>query len=153
MVTDSFGLLLEEVGKLLDIPKLEPDRNNSCLIAFPKGPSIQFEIEKSGNNFLIMCDLGEIPAGPYRENVFREALKYNGRPYPHACQFAYSNQTKKLVMTHLLPLLNLRGEQVINALTPFQAIAKQWQEALARGEVPVSEGAYLGGGAKPFGMK
>lgn len=153
MVTDSFGLLLEEIGKLLNIPKLESDRNNACLIKFPKGPAIQFEIEKRGNHLLIACDLGEVPAGPYRENVFREALRYNGRPYPHACQFAYSKQANKLVMTHLLPLANLRGEQVINALTPFQAIASRWQEALSRGEVPVSEGAYLGGGAKPFGMK
>lgn len=153
MVTDSFGLLLEEIGKLLDIPKLAPDRNNSCLINFPKGPPIQFEIEKMGNHFLIACDLGEVPTGPYRENVFREALKYNGRPFPHACQFAYSKQTNKLVITHLLPLANLRGEQVIEALTPFQAIAIQWQEALARGEVPASEGVFQGGGAKPFGMK
>lgn len=153
MVTDSFGQLLEEMAKLLNIPKLEPDRNNSCLIKFPKGPSIQFEIEKSGNQFLIACDLGEIPAGPYRENVFREALKYNGRPYPHVCQFAYSKQTNKLIMTHLLPLSNLRGEQVIEALTPFQALAGQWAEALARGEVPTSEGLFQSGGAKPFGMK
>lgn len=153
MVTDSFGLLLEEVAKLLDIEKLEPDRNNSCLIQFVKGPAIQFEIEKAGNHLLIMCDLGEVPAGPYRENVFREALKYNGRPYPHACQFAYSKQTNKLVMTHLLPLSNLRGEQVIEALTPFQAIAKQWQESLLRGDVPTVEGSSQSGGSKMFGIK
>lgn len=153
MVTDSFGLLLEDMAKLLKIPKLESDRNNACLIKFPNAPSIQFEIEKSGNHVLIACDLGEIPAGPYRENVFREALRYNGRPYPHACQFAYSKQTNKLVMTHLLPLQNLRAEQVIDALTPFQAIAKQWQESLARGEVPSMEGTSSSGGVKPFGMK
>lgn len=153
MVTDSFGLLLEELAKLLNISKLEPDRNNSCLIKFPKGPPIQFEIEKSGNHLLIACDLGEIPAGPYRENVFREALKHNGRPYPHACEFAYSKQTNKLVMTHLLPLPNLRGEQVVEALTPFQVIALRWQESLARGEVPSFDGAFQSGGSKPFGMK
>lgn len=154
MVTDSFGLLLEEIGKHLGIANLAPDANNSCLIKFPKGPSIQLEIDKTGNFLMIACDLGEIPAGPYRENVFREALKYNGRPYPHIAEFAYSKQTNKLVMTRLLPLNDIRGEIIIEALTPFQELSNRWHETLARGEIPSSlEGAYISGGAKMFGIK
>lgn len=154
MVTDALGLLLEDIGRLLNIPHLVPDSNHSCLIKFPTGPSIQIEIDKTGNYLMIGCDLGEIPVGPYRENVFREALKANGRPFPHAAEFAYSKQSNKLVMTRYLILNSLRGETVVEALTPFQALAGQWHEALARGEVPYSlEGAYQSGGSKMFGMK
>jgi hypothetical protein len=154
MVTDALGLLLEDVAKLIGIAKLEPDRNNSCLIKFPNAPSIQLELDKSGNYLMIGCDLGEIPPGPYRENVFKEALKYNGKPPPRSADFAFSKQANKLVMTKHLLAKNLRGEAVVEALTPFQALAKSWQEALSRGDVPSSvEGLYQPGGSKMFGMK
>lgn len=154
MVSDALGLLLEDIGKILNIPHLAPDANHSCLIKFPKGPPIQIEIDKSGNYLMIGCDLGEIPVGPYRENVFREALKANGQPYPHAAEFAYSKQSNKLVITRYLILQSLRGETVIEALTPFQALADQWHEALTRGDIPISlEGAYQSSGTKMFGMK
>lgn len=154
MVTDSFGLILEELGKLIGIEKLAPDQNNSCLIKFPKGPSIQLEIDKTGNYLMIACDLGEIPTGPYRENVFREALKSNGRPPPLVAEFAYSKQGNKLLMTKLLPIISLHGEIIVDALTPFQELAIRWQDSLTRGEVPsFLEGAYQSGGSKMFGMK
>ena len=103
---------------------------------------------------MIACDLGEIAAGPYRENVFREALKYNGRPFPHAAEFSYSKQGNKLVMTKYLPILNLRSETIVDALTPFQEMAIRWHDSLFRGEVPsFLEGAYQSGGNKMFGMK
>lgn len=154
MVTDSFGMILEELGKHLGIPKLAPDSNNSCLIKFPHGPSLQMEIDKTGNYLMLGADLGEVPAGPYRENVFREALKYNGKPYPHAADFAYSKQSNKLVMTKLLLLANLRVEIVIGALDAFLSLARKWHESISRGEVPASlEGAYVSGASKMFGIK
>lgn len=154
MVTDAFGLLLEDVAKQLNIPSLVPDQNNSCLIKFPKGPAIQLEIDKTGNYLMIGCDLGEIPAGPYRENVFREALKMNGRSYPHAADFAYSKQSNKLVMTTQLPLQNLRSETIVETLNSFQELAIRWNESLQSGEVPsFLEGAYQSSSAKMFGMK
>lgn len=154
MVTDAFGLLLEETKQFLKIDKLAPDSNNSCLIKFPKGPPIQIEMDKTGNYLMIACDFGEIPAGPYRENVFREALKANGKPFPHTAEFAFSKQANKLVMTKLLPVQNLRGEAIADAISSFQEIAIKWQDSLSRGEIPSSlEGAYQSSSPKMFGMK
>lgn len=154
MVSDAFGLLLEELAKLLKIKELHADANNSCLIKFQKGPSIQLELRHSGDFLVMGCDLGIVPPGRYRENIFREALKANGLPPPRSGDFAYSRRTDKLVLTKELSLVQLTGEQVFNHLVPFFKKAKEWQQALAKEEIPIPppsvEAAKAGGGM--FGL-
>lgn len=154
MVTDAYGLLLQELGKLLNIKNLQPDTNNSCLIKFPGEPSIQIELDKSHNNLMLCCNFGAVPPGRYRENVFREALKSNGLPPPHHGDFAYSKKTDNLIMIELLPITELNGDKVFNALAPFREKAKNWHESISRGEIPSTlQGAYSRGGSGMFGLK
>ncbi|MGK5595546.1 MAG: CesT family type III secretion system chaperone [Parachlamydiaceae bacterium] len=154
MVTDAFGSLLGELGKIINIPSLLPDENNSCLLQFKDAPPIQLEFDRSGFFLIIGCDLGEVPAGRYRENVFREALIANGMPEPRHGNFAYSKQTDHLILSLSLPTKNLTGDQVAAALIPFKAKAKHWQESISKNDLPSRYGplsSARGGGM--FGLK
>lgn len=156
MVSDRFGMLLEEMGKVLEIPDLHPDSNNSCLIKFKDGLQIQFELDRQSGEFLIIgTDFGEVAAGKYRENIFLEALKANGRPLPRNGTLAFSVQANHLIMFEMLPINELRGSAVAEFLVPFSAKARIWKEAVERGVMPAIAAEY-GVPAPPggvFGLK
>lgn len=155
MVTDAFGLLLQDVGKLLQIPKLEPDVNNSCLINFPGQISIQMEIDRSGGHLILGCDVGTLPPGRYRELVFREALRSNGLPPPHFGEFSYSKPADKLMLIQQIPMKDINGDKIISVINPMLEKAKYWKETIARGDIPsiATVSTASKGGAGMFGLK
>lgn len=154
MVTDAFGSLLQELGVLIKLPHLKPDEHESCLIRFEGDLLVQLEVHKSGASLLIGTDLGSVPVGAYRENLFCEALKSNGLPFPRYGMFAYSKQADHLILFDMLPLENLNGAKIAEFLAPFLEKAKLWKAAISKTELPAStsfSGATGGGGI--FGLK
>lgn len=137
MVKDLYGTLLEELGRAMQIPDLHPDRNNACQIRLKNGLQIQVEINPKNNMLLLGCDLGDIPQGRYRVDLFREALKANGMPYPQHGILSYSNKTDHLILYEFLSLQDLTGDKIADALTPFTEKALIWKNAMANNEVPV----------------
>lgn len=154
MVMDLFESLLQEFSKAVNIPNLKPDGNNSCLIALPKGPKIQLDIDSSNEFFLIGSELGFLPAGRYRENIFKEALRANSLPQPRYGDFAFSQKKETLVLTAKLHLRDLTGEKIAATFTPFAEKAQHWFEAIQKGEIPALSGTFSTrkGGAGMFGL-
>lgn len=154
MVTDFFGSLLQDLGKVLNIPNLHPDTNNSCLVKFKGGVTVQFEIDREGQYFIIGTDLGVIPIGRYRENIFTEALRANALPGTRHGIFAYSKQKDHLVLFEMMPIKDLHVQKVADFLTPFLAKATAWKEAITRGEIPVLPSSDAGRkSSNIFGIK
>jgi Tir chaperone protein (CesT) family len=151
MVKDLFDSLLEELSLALKISDLHADRNNSCLVQLSNGVKIQLEVEPKSQSFVIGSDLGEMPTGQYRNNLFREALKTNGLPGPHAGILAYSNKTDHLVLFKMLPLKELNGEKIAAIITTFSEKALLWKESIAKGEIPVHDEAHPSAGM--FGLR
>jgi hypothetical protein len=150
MVTDLFGTLLQELGPLLEIPTLHPDRQNSCLIRLKGGLNIQLELDRMGQFFIMGSDLGTVPPGKYRENLFREALKANGMPQPLNGILAYSQKTEHLILFEKMHVKDLNGDKIMAVLTPFCEKARVWRDALARGDIPALTQYYASG--KPGGI-
>ena len=152
MVLDAYEAILQELGKILKID-LHPDPNNSCLIKF-EDVSVQIEVFKE-DTLLIVSEIGPVPSGRYRENLFREAMRANGMPAPIHGIFGYGHNTTLLILFELLPLKDLNGERVSEALTPLLAKAKVWKEALSRGDIPAISiaGPTVGGGTGIFGLR
>lgn len=148
MVTDHFGALLQELAQALNISKLQADANNSCLIKFKGGIRIQIEPDREEKFLIIGADLGEIPTGRYRENLFTEALKANGLPRPRYGFFAYSKPKDHLVLTEFLPMQDLRGDKIADFLPLFIEKVKLWKESIYRGEIPPSAVVT----SRPMGM-
>jgi len=139
MIIDNFGILLQELATILKIEQLVPDGHNTCLVRFKEGVNIQLEPDKNGINLLVGAQLGTIPPGRYREDIYREALRANGLPPPRIGTLAYSRQADALVLFELIPLQDLTGAKLADFLQGFLAKALTWQNALAKGEVPVIE--------------
>lgn len=152
MVQELFDSLLNELGEAMDIKGLAPDANNSCLIGFESGIEIQIEPYSKGDFLLICCDLGRIPPGRYREDVFREALKSNGLPHPRYGTFAYSEQSDHLILFGLLSYKELNGEKIASFVYPFKEKAERWKAALERGDVPLADTMTTSRTSGPFGM-
>jgi hypothetical protein len=146
MITDKFGNLLQELGKLLKT-KLEPDKNNACLLKFKSGVSVQMELDSRGENLILAADLGTLSQGRYRENVFREALKANGLPPPRNGIFAFGMKNESLVLCDKLSLEELSGQKLADFLLQFTQKAELWMNGIKRGEVPSFMGNELSFGA------
>ena len=136
MVLDLFGNLLQEVGKILGIEDLHSDKNNSCLIRFKEGIKVQIEIDSYGENLIIGCDIIEVPAGKYREVVFREALKANGMPYPRVGTFAYSRQQHHLILFQTLRIEEIKAEKIAETILALKEKGLVWKIAIEKGETP-----------------
>lgn len=157
MVSNLFDSLLQELGKAMDIPNLTADSNNSCLIAFESGIEVQVEPYERDDFLLLVIDLGNVPAGRYREDVFKEALKSNGLPSPRFGTFAYSEQSNNLLLFDMLSLRDLNGEKIASAIEPLIEKAQKWKESLERGDIPLADNSmtsgYSGGGGGIFGLR
>lgn len=135
MVAELFESLLQDVGKAFHLT-LKPDANNSCLFRIPPGVSIQMEIDRKRDCFVIGADLGPIPVGKYRENLFQEALRANGMPPPQYGIFAYSRQNDHFILHTLIPVKEITGERLVEYLPHFAEKAWNWKNAIDRGEIP-----------------
>lgn len=155
MVTDLFGSLLQELGHIMGIPELHPDRHNACLIKFPDGLEVQMELDGQGLELTMLSNLGILPPGKYRENVFREALRANGMPQPLNGTFAYSKKADSLVIFHRIPTKELSGDKINTALLPFLEKARYWRETIINNEIPVVSSVYTSSGRSQgmFGLR
>lgn len=155
MVTDLFGSLLQELGQIMGIPELHPDRNNACLIKFPDGLEVQMEIDGQGLDLTMVAVIGVIPVGKYRENVNREALRANGMPLPLNGVFAYSKKADSLVLFQRIPVKELTGDKINTALMPFLEKARYWKETISNNQIPTVSSVYTSSGRSPgmFGMR
>lgn len=153
MVGDLFTSLLEDLSKILHY-QLHVDSHNSCLIQLPTGITIQMEMGRKSPHFLIGSDLGNVPVGKYRENLFREALRANNQPLPRNGVFAYSHQTDHLVLFLFIPIENINAEKIAERLLPFGELAFRWKDAISQGNIPEVELPLTAAAKKerPFGF-
>lgn len=163
MVASPLEAILTELGQTSMIMNListvrswRPNSSNTCLIPFPDGIKVQFELDKEEKNLMIGCVLGNIEPGPYRHRLFGEALRANGMPPPRYGILGYSSKTNNLLLFDFLDLRDLGGNKVSEYLIPFLEKAKIWKEAIEAGNIPSISPQQTAGGAGGrsfFGLK
>jgi hypothetical protein len=152
MVQDVFDSILQELGNAIGIEDLHLDEAGTCLIKFESGLEVYIEPFEKDAFMLLSTNIGEVPAGRYREDVFREALKANGLPAPRFGTFAFSDQSDQLILFGLLSLRELNGEKIAVFLHPFAEKALLWKTAIAGGDVPVADTMTTSQTTGPAGM-
>lgn len=135
MLTDQFAILIDELGKIMQI-KLAPDANNACQIRYPDGLEIRLDPDRLGEVLFVTCELGPLPQGRYRENLFREALKANGLPPPRNGVFAFNPKKEMLILFEQAPFFDLNAIKTADLLSAFSQKARIWKDAISRGDVP-----------------
>ncbi len=134
---DMFDEVLKQLSELMHVsPPLHSDEKSSCLIEMPGKIPIYLEMDRQQQHLVIGCNLGELPAGPYRNNLLKEALKANATLPRHTGTLAYSTKNNNLVVFDRLDLEEVSGQAVFNTLQKILPKAHQWRDAIRRGEVP-----------------
>ncbi len=151
MVMDLLNTILKDLEKHIQIEDLHADENASCLINFEDGVSIQIELDPGGDYICIGAKLGEVPAGRYRQTLFKEALKANGLPPPRIGTFAYSEKSKALIYFDYLWAKEMTGQKLYEFILLFKGRAALWKGAIAKGEIPQLD-LMTSKGARPKGM-
>lgn len=134
MADSQFGVILKDFEDFFHCP-LEPDANNSCLIKMEIGISIQIELDRY-DQLLIGCRLGALPMSRYRDNLIQAALKSNEAALPSIGIFGFSQKSNQLILFIKHDPNTLTANEILTVLPPFIAKAKQWSEAIAKGETP-----------------
>ncbi len=150
MVKEMFETILADLGTIMHI-SLSPDSHNACQIKAANGLMVHIEPDSSGERIMFVSDLGSVPQGRYRENLFREALKANGLPLPRQGLFAYSKKKDSLLLFDSLILEDLTGQHVADFLKSFMQKAELWRSAIPKGEVPSFTSNELSFGTSPGG--
>ncbi len=132
-MTDRFEELLHELGKLFGLP-LKPDKSHFCALQIKQGLKVQFQTDTAFEKLLIASKIGELPAGKFREDVLKEALKANGLTDPRAGVFAYIRANNQLVFFQRYPFDILNGERLAGLLGPFIETAERWKSAIDAGQ-------------------
>lgn len=131
-MTDRFEELLHELGKFFGLP-LRPDKSHFCALSV-QGLVVQLQTDTAFEKLLIVAKLGELPAGRFREEVLKEALKANALPDPRVGVFAYVPQINQLMLFQRYPFDILNGERLAGLLGPFLELGGRWKTALAAGQ-------------------
>jgi hypothetical protein len=135
MVNSQFGAILKIFEDFFHCP-LEPDSNHSCLINVGIGISIQLELDRYGL-LLIGCRLGALPASRYRDNLIQAALKSNEASHPSTGVLGFSHKSNQLILFIKLNPNTLTTQTVNTSLPSFMTKAKQWADAISKGEIPL----------------
>lgn len=148
MVSTQFEGILKEFEGFFKCP-LTPDSNNSCLIKMEIGISIQIELSRYGL-VLIGCRIAALPMNRYRENLINTALKFNELTPPSTGIFGFSQKTQNLILFMQLDPNTLSDARIRSVMPPFIEKAKQWVDAIAKGETPTI--AQTGSSEMPSGL-
>ena len=136
MVADRLGLILSELSSLIHVPNLQPDQNNTCVLALSSGIRVQIELDKSEEHLIVGIIIGDVPAGAYRSRIFRRALQINGLPPPRFGVLAYSRQANELILFDKLKIGRLTASDIASLLEMMVPKAQMWIDALETGKLP-----------------
>lgn len=145
--------VLEQWGRDAEIPIKIGNREN-CRIEFPdENVTIQIDLAPSGEAFLFGCMLGQINPGPYRDLVFKTALKANGFTSSPRGILSYSDTLSALFLHEYFPLATTDAEKLGNMIVLFRTHAKVWTDALKAEIVPdIEDAGESSSGSGMFGM-
>lgn len=131
--------LLKELGEKIGIPNLEPTSNNNITLSLKGKINVVLQQHETEPYLIISFEIIEIPAGRFRENILREALKFNGLNQLHAGIFAFSKKTQKLILFDMLNMNEISGDQVNTVMQSLADRSLTWKEALNQGAIPAVE--------------
>lgn len=152
MPAHTFESLLRELGEKIQLP-LESSSNNNLSLKL-KDNEVVLQKDSKQPFLIISFEIAEIPIGRYRENLLREALKFNALNQLHAGVFAFSKKEQKLILFEMLPFSDISADQVFSIMQLLSEKVTVWKEALNRGNIPMidpSSQARSGGGI--FGIR
>lgn len=129
----AFEELIRELGLYLRL-NLHLDRYGACTIQSRPHFAIQMQLDETEENLWVFAPIAETPPGKFRENIFKEALKYNFILEESVGTLGYINQQNQLALFQRFPLQLLSAERLAHILGAFFELGSSWQEAIDSGQ-------------------
>ncbi|KIC75879.1 putative type III secretion chaperone SycE [Neochlamydia sp. TUME1] len=136
MPSHNLESLLKDLGEKIELSHLEPTGNNNITLLLKGNNEVVLQKHNSQPYLIISFEILELPIGRFRENIFREALKFNHLNKAHEGIFAFSKKTQMFFLFDMLPFDEISGEQVNAIMQNLSEKVTLWKEALNRGEIP-----------------
>ena len=127
---DRFEELLKELGEVIDVP-LHLDKHRACKINVNHFLNVQLEGDPLKERILMAAFLCDVPAGKFRENVFKDALKINNL-YPRIGTLAYSQRNNKLALFEYVYFHDLNAKKLSEILSKFIDRGTLWKTAIEK---------------------
>ncbi|SCA62960.1 Uncharacterized protein SCG7109_AG_00080 [Chlamydiales bacterium SCGC AG-110-M15] len=140
--------VVEALGRLLVLPaKVDPQGGYQAIL----NDKMRFRIEINENIkwVNIIADLGEVPPGAYRLNLFKAALRANGAFGPRAGTMGFAENNRHMLLFDKLYIYDLTEDSLQIALGPFIEKGLIWTDHIAAGSLPDFQPS---GGGNPFGV-
>ncbi len=147
--------LIRSLGLEMQI-NLVSDSHQSCRIEYSEEQvTIQIDLDTTGDRLLIGTQLGEIPPGAYRHQVFVQALRVNGISKTPRGTLAFSEKNNTLVLFHYIPIATAEAKSISDFIELFTTHAKVWVDAIKDATIPQIEEdpGPSSQGSGMFGMK
>jgi hypothetical protein len=129
---DRFEEILKELGQIIDLP-LHVDKNRACMLNINQVLHVQMEPDAINDHLLIGSFLIDVPAGRFREDIFRDALKAN-HARDRIGTLGYSARNNQLFFFRKLSFYELTGNKLCDFLGQFINIADSWRQAIESGQ-------------------
>jgi hypothetical protein len=133
---DRFDQLLKELGDLINLP-LHLDTHRVCKLNVSNLLHIHIEPDASRERILIATFITDIPAGKYRENILKEALKSNGL-YPRIGTLGFCERNNQLSLFEYVSQISLTTQHFADILAEFIEKGVAWKRAIESGGTPPS---------------
>ncbi len=122
-----FRLLLDELGESMSLPKLEPDKDDSCHVLFDEKVAVEFR--RDAGWLVLFTALGEFDTAD-RPDLTLSLLEANLFWQGTAGATLGLSSAGLVVMAHRLPLAGLDLPRLRDVLERFVNIAEHWHREL-----------------------
>lgn len=126
---DRFTDLLHNLGKIFSV-RLQPDRNNACLLQINKTIEIQIQTDPSEENLILGAKLCTVLPGKFREDVLKNALQHNALP-DAVGYLGFIQETNTLVLFTFVYFRGQSPENIAKVIEELLQFAISWKEAIA----------------------
>ncbi|MCX6988182.1 MAG: CesT family type III secretion system chaperone [Chlamydiae bacterium] len=130
---NKFDNLIVTLGEMLDTD-LRAEKGVLCKLKIDGKLSINLEYDEVKDLILMGTLIVELPAGRFRENILKEALRMNSI-YPRIGTFAYSERANKLALFQYISFTSLSADAFNIQLHQFIDFSYQWFKAIDSGNL------------------
>ena len=148
---DAFQKLLWDLGEHIHLP-LHVDKHNACSLLLDDLLEIQLQMDSYDEHLILWAYLHDVPPGRYRENVLKEALKFNSLKNSPGT-LAFYEKKNLLILQNFLPIEMLSGEKLVKQLEVFIEKADEWRLAIEDGHASPSPSLPPSGRENPFFLR
>lgn len=129
----SFEKLIQEIGEIVNLP-LHAQEGRFCTLQINHTMRLHIEDNEATQELLIIYFITEIPAGKFRENILKEAMKANSY-FPRVGTFGYLEKNNTL--TFYTNIDNtLSADKVSLILEKCVDVGMHWFQAIQNSQIP-----------------